>query len=140
MKIDTVCIIDDDPIFVYGTKVILNSNGKFCSNIMVFEDGEEALDDLVTLVKTNQTLPEVIFLDLNMPIMDGWDFLDEFCKIPDIENKTRIYILSSSIFSVDIEKSKEYKVVKDFISKPLTDSKFEILLKDIENERMGKTA
>ncbi|AIZ40216.1 MULTISPECIES: response regulator [Cellulophaga] len=140
MKIDTVCIIDDDPIFVYGTKVILNSNGKFCSTITVFENGQEALDDLEALLKSNQELPEVIFLDLNMPIMDGWDFLDEFCKIPDIESKTRVYILSSSIFSGDIEKSKEYSIVKDFISKPLTDIKFEHLLKEIENERIGRTA
>jgi CheY-like chemotaxis protein len=139
MKINTVCIIDDDPIFVYGTKVILNSNGKFCTNISVFENGQEALDDLGKIIKSGEELPEVIFLDLNMPVMDGWGFLDEFCKIPDIENKTRVYILSSSIFSGDIEKSREYTIVKDFISKPLTDLKFENLLKEIENEKMGKT-
>ena len=135
MKIDTVCIIDDDPIFVYGTKVILNCNSSFCSNIMVYENGREALDDLTSIMTLKEKLPEVIFLDLNMPILNGWEFLDNFCKIPDIETKTRIYILSSSVYSVDIEKAKNYSIVKDFIEKPLTDLKFSGLLKVIENEK-----
>tara|TARA_R110000796_G_scaffold67449_4_gene154752 strand:+ start:1016 stop:1429 length:414 start_codon:yes stop_codon:yes gene_type:complete len=135
MKIDTVCIIDDDPIFVYGTKVILNCNSSFCSNIMVYENGREALDDLTSIITSKEKLPEVIFLDLNMPILNGWEFLDNFCKIPDIETKTRIYILSSSVYSVDIEKAKNYSIVKDFIEKPLTDLKFSGLLKVIENEK-----
>jgi len=135
MKIDTVCIIDDDPIFVYGTKVILNCNSSFCSNIMVYENGREALDDLNAMMSSKEKLPEVIFLDLNMPVMDGWQFLDHFCKIPAIETKTRIYILSSSVYDADIEKSKEYGIVKDFIEKPLTDAKFSSLLESIENEK-----
>ena len=135
MKIETVCIIDDDPIFVYGTKVILNCNCSFCSNIMVYENGREALDNLSVILNSNEKLPEVIFLDLNMPILNGWQFLDEFCKIPNIEENTRIYILSSSVYSGDIEKSKKYSIVKDFIQKPLTDLKFGTLLKVIENEK-----
>ena len=134
MKIDTVCIFDDDPIFVYGTKVILNCNSSFCANIMVYENGQEALDDLTTIINTGEKLPEVIFLDLNMPVLDGWQFLDDFCKIPNIEDKTRVYILSSSVFSVDVEKARSYTIVKDFIEKPLTDAKFSSLLKEIENE------
>ncbi len=132
MRVDKVCIIDDDPIFVYGTKVILNYNGSFCSNIMVYENGEEALDNLANELKNKEKLPEVIFLDLNMPIMDGWEFLDIFCKIPDIGIKTNIYILSSSINSDDINKSKKYSIVKDFIQKPLTEAKFSKLLESIE--------
>ncbi|MBU2997006.1 response regulator [Cellulophaga baltica] len=132
MRVDKVCIIDDDPIFVYGTKVILNYNRSFCSNIMVYENGEEALEDLVNELKNEEKLPEVIFLDLNMPIMDGWGFLDNFCKIPNIESQTSIYILSSSINPDDINKSKNYSIVKDFIQKPLTDAKFTKLLEGIE--------
>lgn len=135
MKIDTVCIIDDDPIFVYGTKVILNCNSSFCSDIIVYDNGKEALDDLKALVNSNEELPDVIFLDLNMPIMNGWQFLHHFCEIPDIETKTSIYILSSSVCSEDHEKAKAYGIVKDFIEKPFTDAKFSSLLKTIENEK-----
>jgi CheY-like chemotaxis protein len=133
MKIETVCIIDDDPIFVYGTKVLLNYNGRFCSTVIVHEDGKEALDSLTSMVKSGDKLPDVIFLDLNMPIMDGWEFLDEFIKLP-MENKPRVYIVSSSIDNQDIEKAKGYDIVKDFIVKPLSDAILADLFKIIETE------
>lgn len=132
MNIDTVCLIDDDPIFVFGTKVILNNNSLFCSSILVYENGREALDAIVAMLKSGQKIPEVLFLDLNMPVMDGWQFLDELCIIPEITDKTKVYILSSSISSRDVAKSKEYKIVKDFICKPLTESKFNSLLDEIK--------
>lgn len=127
MKLNTVCIIDDDPIFVYGTKVLLNYNSSFCSNIIVFENGEEALDDLKFMAKTNKELPEIIFLDLNMPIMNGWEFLDELKKL-DLKKKIGVYIVSSSLDKMDEEKSREYDMVIDFISKPLTTNKLQQLL------------
>jgi len=133
MKIETVCIIDDDPIFVYGTKVLLNYNGSFCSSVIVHEDGKEALDSLSSMVKSREPLPDVIFLDLNMPIMDGWEFLDEFVKLP-IENKPRVYIVSSSIDNQDIVKANSYDIVKDFIVKPLSDSILVELFKTIDKE------
>lgn len=132
MNIDTVCLIDDDPIFVFGTKVILNNNSLFCSSILVYENGREALDAIVAMLKSGQKIPEVLFLDLNMPVMDGWEFLDELCIIPEITDKTKVYILSSSISSRDVAKSKEYEIVKDFICKPLTESKFNSLLAEIK--------
>ena len=54
MKIDTVCIIDDDPIFVYGTKILLNYNSCFGSSVIVHEDGQEALENLTSMVKSGQ--------------------------------------------------------------------------------------
>ncbi len=119
MKMDTVCIIDDDPIYVYGTKILLNYNRNFCSNIVVYEDGHEALVNLTSMVKSGSTFPEVIFLDLNMPIMDGWEFLDEFIKLP-FKTKPIVYVVSSTIAEWEIEKAKSYDIVKDFISKPLS--------------------
>ncbi len=133
MKYNTVCIIDDDPIFVYGTKVLLNYNSSFCSNIIVFENGEEAMDDLKFMLKTNKELPEVIFLDLNMPIMNGWEFLDELKKM-DLKKRIGVYIVSSSIDKVDEEKSKKYDMVIDFISKPLTTNKLQQLLATTEGK------
>ena len=132
-KIKTACIIDDDPIFVYGTKILLNYNSFFGSSVIVYEDGKEALDNLTSIVKCNGKLPQVIFLDLNMPIMDGWEFLDEFVKLP-MEEKPRVYIVSSSIDKQDIEKAHTYDIVKDFIEKPLSDSILSDLFKTIETE------
>ncbi|TVZ16957.1 two-component system response regulator [Maribacter sp. MAR_2009_72] len=118
MKIKTVCIIDDDPICVYGTKILLNHNKDFGSDIMVFEDGYEALINLTSLAEKGESMPDVIFLDLNMPVMNGWKFLDEFEKLS-LEVKPQIFIVSSYIGADEILRSKKYSTVKDFISKPL---------------------
>tara|TARA_R110002049_G_scaffold308561_1_gene512935 strand:- start:366 stop:761 length:396 start_codon:yes stop_codon:yes gene_type:complete len=130
MGINTTCIIDDDPIFVFGSKILLRNNS-FASNIVVCQNGKEALDMIVAMLELGEVLPEVIFLDLNMPIMDGWEFLEEFGKLPNVQN-IKIFILSSSIDSRDIEKAKQYYIVNDFIAKPLTDRKIIELLKKIE--------
>ncbi|MEG3657593.1 response regulator [Arenibacter palladensis] len=130
MTINTICIIDDDPIFVFGSKILLRNNS-FASDYLVCQNGKEALDVITPLIEAEERLPEVIFLDLNMPIMDGWEFLDEFGKISR-ERGIRIYILSSSVDSRDIERAKKYDMVNGFIAKPLTDVKIKELAQEIE--------
>ncbi len=66
-------IIDDDPVFIFGLKFLLNMEN-FAQQIKTFANGEEAIAEL----QKNKKLPEIIFLDLNMPVMDGWEFLDWF--------------------------------------------------------------
>ncbi|MET6991761.1 hypothetical protein [Sediminicola arcticus] len=69
------------------------------------------------MLKAKKSLPEVIFLDLNMPVIDGWEFLDEFAKL-DIPEKIDIYVVGSSLDIRDKEKLKEYDMVINMISKP----------------------
>ncbi|MEQ9582148.1 MAG: response regulator, partial [Arenibacter sp.] len=66
MTINTICIIDDDPIFVFGSKILLKNNS-FASDFLVCQNGQEALDVIAPLIESEEGLPEVIFLDLNMP-------------------------------------------------------------------------
>src|SRR6185503_5885296 len=98
---------------------------KFASIVNSYQDGATALDELKQIIKTNPAaFPDVIFLDINMPDLDGWEFLDEFKKLPEsILKKCKVFMLTSSIDDHDIEKSKSYKIVYDFISKPLSFSK-----------------
>jgi len=114
------CIIDDDEFFALSSKKTLN-HVDFSDNILHYTGGQEALDGLVGLLVENITLPTIIFLDLNMPKRDGWSFLEEFEGFP--EEKTehvQIYITSSFISPDLIKKAKDYKLVKDYIVKPLT--------------------
>ena len=117
-KINTAYIIDDDPIFLFGTKKLMEI-AKFCQEALVFKNGKEAISQLLPIAKSGKNLPQVILLDLNMPIMDGWQFLDEFSKIVSKE-QLKLYIITSSVDPKDIGKAKEYSIVTDFISKPVT--------------------
>lgn len=118
--IETVCIIDDDPIFVYGAKRMMKEAG-FCNQISVYENGNDALQGFKELAKNGEELPSIIFLDLNMPIMNGWDFLADFITIPAFDpEKTLIYVISSSVDPRDLIRIKDTKVISNYILKPLT--------------------
>jgi len=77
--------------------------------------------ELLTEMKNDPTkLPDIILLDINMPVMNGWEFLDEYNhRNIDPQGKSAIFILSSSVFSEDINRARTYSQVKDFIRKPL---------------------
>jgi len=127
-KVELICIIDDDPIFVFGTQKLLQSRN-FCNNFIIFSNGKDAIDNLKTYIASGQYLPEIILLDLNMPIMDGWQFLAEFTKIP-TPKKITIYIVSSSSDPKDVEKAKTYKAVNNYVIKPISINKINTILED----------
>lgn len=117
-KIELACIVDDDPIYVFGTRRIMEIAG-YSERFLVFKNGREAIEGLISLISSGSKLPEVIFLDLNMPVMDGWDFLDEFGKLA-VDGHIVVYVLSSSIDPADTVRAKEYGSVKEYLVKPLT--------------------
>lgn len=126
-KIDIACIIDDDPIFVFGTKKIMEL-ADFCNNFMVFHDGEEALNHLQPIIEMGkESIPDVILLDLNMPIMDGWEFLDEFTKIS-CKKQIVIYIVTSSVDPADVERAKTYDKITNYLVKPISSKKLQEIL------------
>ena len=131
-KIDSICVIDDDPIFIYGTKRIMNEVG-FSDKILIYNNGQDAIDGLTAMANDHKNLPSVIFLDLNMPIMNGWEFLEDFAKILE-QNKDNVtvYILSSSVDPRDLERIKHYPIVKNYILKPISPEDLENVRKDVE--------
>ena len=119
-KVQLCCIIDDDPIFVYGTKRIIKEVD-FAESIIVYTNGQEALDGLTKICVAKEPLPDVIFLDLNMPILNGWEFLNEFKNCQSKRSKSiTIYIISSSVDPRDLERVKDYNQVDNYILKPIT--------------------
>ncbi|MGB3145956.1 MAG: response regulator, partial [Maribacter sp.] len=88
---------------------------------------------LSELSKVEGILPEVIFLDLNMPIMNGWEFLEEFEKLPNHNlKKAIIYIISSSVDPRDLERFKNYRQVNNYILKPITPNDLEAVITAIK--------
>lgn len=106
-----IVLIDDDPISTFVTEKLISKNIKEPCEIYKFENATDALKDIYTIN------PNYLFLDLNMPEMTGWEFLEEFHPV-DKENP-EIYILSSSIDERDINKARDYSMVKRYLSKPL---------------------
>lgn len=109
-------IIDDDAVSVLILKKMLLNAG-FLDNPMVFKNGNEAIIYLYNNYKSIEKYS--IFLDINMPIMNGWEFLEDIESKINIENFS-IYLLTSSTSEQDIVKSKNHKSIKKFISKPVT--------------------
>ncbi len=132
-KIGLACIIDDDSMYVNLVKKILETKN-LCHNLMVFQNGKDALNYFEVILNNMEKdkIPEIIFLDLNMPVMDGWEFLDRFTKLKNkLEKTITLYIVSSSINPVDIEKAKGINSVKDYLVKPVT-------LEDLEEIFLNK--
>jgi len=119
--LETILCIDDDPITLMLCKMVI-TKALFSNEIATAKNGEEALKYYNSL-KTNPSInkPQLIFLDLNMPVMNGWEFLESFITAEYSEyHDTKVIILSSTIDPQDLEKSKKYPMVIDFLSKPIS--------------------
>jgi len=131
--LDTILCVDDDPITLMLCKMVINK-ALFSNKIITAKNGEDALNYFKTLKDTGTGIkPQLIFLDLNMPIMGGWEFLDSFSTAEYSEyNTINVIILSSTIDPEDLEKAKKYPMVLDFLSKPITKEMLEYVKTKIE--------
>lgn len=127
-------LIDDDEIYQYGFKRTVEKS-KFTKKVLVFSDGEQAINFMVDNIANSQMLPDVIFLDINMPIMNGFEFMEEYIKLkPKLGKKITIYMVSSSINPSDIERAKKISDLTDYIIKPIEESTLKEILIDLENQ------
>ena len=130
-KLNCVLVIDDDEPTNFFTRMIIEESG--CTDhIKVMQSGQEALD---YLAKSNQAggdvssypSPDLILLDINMPAMDGWEFLDEYKKL-NVETRIIVVMLTTSLFPEDKLRAEKIPEISGFENKPLTKEKLAAVL------------
>ena len=119
MRKKTIWVIDDDTIYHIIVNKIIQKSEMF-STISSFKNGKEALDAVINSLNDNKILPDIILLDINMPVMDGWEFMEEMKLLkPSITKQIIVYVVSSSIAVEDKNKSKTYPDILGYLSKPV---------------------
>lgn len=124
--INKVLCIDDDHITLVLCEMVIKKSG-FAKNVLTAKNGKEGLAFFSGFFAKNkldktEEAPLIIFLDLNMPVMNGWDFLEDYVmKYSDRLPFTKVVIVSSTVNPEDFSRANRYELVIDFINKPLTD-------------------
>lgn len=123
-----IAVVDDDSVYQFTVSHTLKAT-KIAHQILQFPNGQEALDFLNHHAGDPTKLPDIIFLDINMPVKDGWMFLDEFQKSKEeFTKKMCIYMVSSSIDPRDLNRARNNPEVSEYVEKPVSMSKFSELL------------
>lgn len=130
--LNKILCVDDDPITLMLCKKVIERTF-FAQEIITAQNGDEAIlyfKKIIAEIKKGTVVdyPKLVLLDLNMPVMNGWEFLDAYSenKFQDIIS-SKFIVLSSTIDPDDVNKSKTYKMVIDFMSKPITTAMLEVL-------------
>jgi CheY-like chemotaxis protein len=124
--IKKVLCIDDDQITLVLCELVIKKTN-FANEVIKVNNGKEGLAWFSSFLSKDsavekQEAPEMIFLDLTMPVMNGWDFLEEYVmKYSDRLPATKVVIVSSTVNPEDFSRANNYDIVIDFISKPLTE-------------------
>lgn len=123
-----IALVDDDKVFqLIASRSIKATN--FQGRILQFNNGGEAIDYLEKNADNPPEIPDVVFLDINMPVMDGWGFLEDYFHLkPRIQKSIRIYMVSSSVDPRDIARAESFDVIREYVSKPISQKKFSELV------------
>jgi two-component system chemotaxis response regulator CheY len=123
-----VAVVDDDDTFQFITLKAIRSIASN-NSVLQFLSGIDAIKFLSDNADHPESLPDVVLVDINMPVLDGWMFMDEFTALKNKINKPiSIFMVSSSIDANDIARAKQNKHIADYLMKPISVDKFRELL------------
>jgi CheY-like chemotaxis protein len=131
-KLPLIGIIDDDKIYQFMLTRLIKNN-MLSERIVTFMDGEKAIQYLSENKADTKNIPDIIFLDINMPIMDGWQFLEEYANIKaELKKKIVIIMLSSSVNPIDVERANKITEIADYIVKPIKSEELKRVFDSLE--------
>lgn len=132
-KIDLLCVIDDDPIYTFLIKRIIDEAEVSLKSIF-FKNGREALNYFTEHKDNSEKLPQLVLVDINMPILDGWQFMDGFATLAtSFRNNIAVYISSSSTDEDDFQRALETPHVLELIPKPISSERLRELVLKLES-------
>ncbi len=130
-NLDTILLIDDDPATNFLNKFLIEKEG-VAKNVVCIQSAEEALEFIEESISKGHQHPEMIFLDINMPGMDGWEFLEAYAKMTEEKEVSKIVVmLTTSLDPNDRKKAAALKYVNDFLNKPLTREKIQKIIASV---------
>jgi CheY-like chemotaxis protein len=117
--LERLCVIDDDLVFTFLLKKMIEK-AQVTRETLFFENGQDAIDYLRECNNQQEKLPQLILLDINMPILDGWQFIDEYAKLqPSLIKCISIFMVSSSTETEDYDRAMSTGYITDYIHKPI---------------------
>ncbi|MDP5062096.1 MAG: response regulator [Maribacter sp.] len=129
-----ILLVDDDELYLYLMEKTIHQISKELV-VTTFTDGEQAVEYISKCTEEQVELPEVIFLDINMPFLDGWGFLNEFKKLkPKIINNINIYMVSSSMRESDVKRASNFEELTGYVVKPVNKDQLAEIFKKIYHE------
>lgn len=120
-----IAVIDDDEVFQLIIRKQIEMKNIDCE-IMNFFNGQEASDFFKSLEPGSDKTPDLVMLDVNMPVKDGWGFLEDYAHVsPQVKGNVKLYMVTSSVIQSDIDRAGNNNDIVGFVSKPLTNDKLD---------------
>jgi len=130
----SLLVIDDDSVYHYTVRRHI-ALADLADRTVFFTDGEQALQYLTKNRSNAEELPDVILLDINMPVMDGWGFLEEYKTIEaSFAKKVDLYVVTSSLHANDVRRANASALVAGYVVKPIGESELRAVMHGALND------